>query len=212
MKTVDIGRISSIEPLIGTNEWYRATDYIHGDLYEAEELFRNGHSISCNRLYLIHYPDGTVYEPILPVAEHYLGYPVYDNGTVVLLSVDFSGGTIHILRFYPESKELVDVAKIPLSAVENCYNLILYTEPLSLMRQPNDNTFEIVWPERVRFSVEDNETLIFRDGDKLYFNIWYDDPVYHEETVIRDLYSGRVCDRFSGNIQILPNGEKWLVK
>lgn len=212
MKTVDIRGISNIEPLIGTNEWYWATDYIHGDLYEAEELFLSGHSVSSNRLYLIHYPDGTVYEPIPPVFGQYLGYPVYDNGSIDLLSVDFSGGTICILRFSPKTKKTLEVAQLPLSTVENCFNLILYTEPLSLIRQPNDNTVEIIWPERIRFTIEDNETLVFRDGDKLYFNIWYEDPVYRKETVIRNLSDGSVFDRFPGTIQIMPNGEKWLIK
>ena len=53
----------------GTSEWYWATDYIHGDLYEAEELFRQKNSVQSNRLYLIHYPDGMVYEPVLPVGD-----------------------------------------------------------------------------------------------------------------------------------------------
>ena len=33
----------------GIAEWYWATDYIHGDLYEAEELFRQGHLVRSNR-------------------------------------------------------------------------------------------------------------------------------------------------------------------
>ena len=38
----------------GTDEWYWSTDYVHGDLYEAEELFKMGHPAQSNRLYLIH--------------------------------------------------------------------------------------------------------------------------------------------------------------
>lgn len=71
----------------GTSEWYWATDYVHGDLYEAEELFRQKNSVQSNRLYLIHYPDGMVYEPVLPVDGQYLGYPVFDGESVVLLVV-----------------------------------------------------------------------------------------------------------------------------
>ena len=65
----------------GTSEWYWATDYVHGDLYEAEELFRQKNSVQSNSLYLIHYPDGMVYEPVLPVDGQYLGYPVFANMT-----------------------------------------------------------------------------------------------------------------------------------
>lgn len=55
MKTVDIHGMTNMELVQGgTDEWYWATDYIHGDLYEAEELFRQRHHVRSNRLYLIH--------------------------------------------------------------------------------------------------------------------------------------------------------------
>ena len=99
MKIIDIRGIPNMEPVRGgTDEWYWATDYIHGDLYEAEELFRDGHPVKSNRLYLIHYPDGAVYEPVPPVDGQYLGYPVYDGGTVALLAVNFAEQVIRILR------------------------------------------------------------------------------------------------------------------
>ena len=67
MKAIDIHGMTNMELVRGeTDEWYWATDYIHGDLYEAEELFRQGHPVRGNRLHLIHYPDGTVYEPVKP--------------------------------------------------------------------------------------------------------------------------------------------------
>ena len=65
MKAIDIHGMTNMELVRGeTDEWYWATDYIHVDLYEAEELFRQGHPVRSNRLYLIHYPDGTVYEAV----------------------------------------------------------------------------------------------------------------------------------------------------
>ena len=196
----------------GTDEWYWATDYIHGDLYEAEELFRQGHRVRSNRLYLIHYPDGAVYEPVPPVDGQYLGYPVYDNDYVVLLVVNFSESMIHILRFLPQQEKTQEVARLSLSTVGDCYNLILYTSPLSLTRQSNDGTFEIIWPEKVSFAIDDRETFNFREGDKLYFNIWYEDPYYREETLVRSLRDGTILERFPGDIRIMPNRERWLIK
>ena len=41
MRIVDIRGMTSMELVRGgTGEWYWVTDYIHGDLYEVEELFR----------------------------------------------------------------------------------------------------------------------------------------------------------------------------
>ena len=211
MNTIDLQGMTNMELVRGgTDEWYWSTDYIHGDLYEAEELFRMGHSVQSNRLYLIHYPDGTVYEPVPAVAGQYLGYPVYDDGAVALLAVNFPEGIIRILRFRPD--ELSEIARIPLSAVKDCYNLILHADPLTLTRSPVDGSFEIIWPEQVRFPIEERATLNYRDGDKLYFTVWCEDPDYREETVVRSLQDGTILDRFPGDISIMPNGEKWLVK
>lgn len=127
--------------------------------------------------------DGTVYEPVSPVDGQYLGYPVYDDGYVVLLVVNFSESMIHILRFLHQQEKTQEVARLSLSTVGDCYNFILYTSPLSLTRQSNDRTFEIIWPEKVCFAIDDRETFNFREGDKLYFNIWYKDPDYREETI-----------------------------
>jgi len=211
MKTIDLQGLTNMELVRGgTDEWYWSTDYIHGDLYEAEELFRMGHPVRSNRLYLIHYPDGTVYEPVPALAGQYLGYPVYDNGAVALLAVNFPKSIIRILRFQPG--ETTEIARIPLSAVPNCYNLMLHTDPLTLTRTPGDGTFELVWPEQIRFPIEERESLNFRAGDKLYFTMWYEDPDYREETVVRSVQDGTVLDRYPGDIRIMPNGEKWRIK
>ncbi len=213
MKVIDIHGMTNMELVRGgTNEWYWATDYIHGDLYESEELFRQGHSVRSNRLYLIHYPDGKVYEPVKPTDGQYLGTPIYDGSSVVLLAVSFSESVIRILRFLHQPEAVQEMAQLPLSAVKDCYNLLLHTSPLSLTRQPNDGTFEIIWPEQVRFAINDRETLNFRDGDKFYFNIWYEDPDYREETLVRSLPDGTILERLSGDIRIMPNRERWLIK
>lgn len=42
-KTIETDGITYIEPVPGaTSEWYYGMDYEHGDLYEAEELFKDG--------------------------------------------------------------------------------------------------------------------------------------------------------------------------
>lgn len=211
MKIIDLQGITNMELVRGgTNEWYWSTDYIHGDLYEAEKLFKIGHAVQSNRLYLIQYPDGIVYEPVPAVNGQYIGCPVYDNGAVALLVVNFAEGVIRILRFRPD--EIMEVAKIPLSIVTDCYNLMLHASPLTLTRQPNDNTMEIIWREQVHLDVGNRETLNFRDEDKLYFTVWYEDPDYREETIVRSILDGTILEKFPGDIRIMPEGEKWLIQ
>ena len=64
----------------------------------------------------------------------------------------------------------------------------------------------------MQVAIGEHETLSFRDGNKLYCTVWYEDPDYREETVVRSLNDGTVLDRFPGDIRIMPNGEKWLVR
>lgn len=147
-----------------------------------------------------------------PTDGQYLGTPVYDGSSVVLLVVSFNESMIRILRFLHQQAVIQEIAQLPLSAVKDCYNLMLHTSPVSLTRQPNDGIFEIIWPERVRFAINDRETLIFRDGDTLYFNMWHEAPDYWEETLVRSLHDGAILKRLSGDIRIMPNGERWLIK
>ena len=92
MKRIITNGIINLEPLKGSSEWYWGADYASNDLYEAEELFRSGHAIDKNRLVLIHRLEGTVYEPVYTKSGQYLGKPVYYNGQIVLLLVDFPVG------------------------------------------------------------------------------------------------------------------------
>lgn len=213
MKIIDLNGTSNLSPVRGgTDEWYWATDYTGGDLYEAEELFQMKHEVECNHLYLIHYPDGKTYQPVPRAKGRYFGEPVYDDGAISILMADFPAGMIYILRFEPESGDTSETARIPLSSVEDCYNLLLHTTPLTLTRQSGDDTFEIVWPERVKFPIGATESFNHRHKDRLYFTAWYEDPAYREETVVRALESGEVLEKFPGDIRIMPNGDKWLLK
>ena len=72
MKRIETQGIYCIEPLDGSREWYWGMDYTGGDLYEAEELFRQGHPVlalssveDCYNLMLKGSPP-MLLEPILP--------------------------------------------------------------------------------------------------------------------------------------------------
>ena len=211
MKQIITRRINHLDPLYGSNAWYWGTDYASGDLYEAEELFRSGRPIRQNRVILIHYPEGTVYEPIQPGPGQYLGQPVYHGGQVVLLLVDFPKAEIHIIGLEEAAGQTVPLAVLPLSIAEDCCNLMLQTSPLMLTRSANDSKIQILWPERREFAVEDNEYFAFLEGNKLYTSVWFEDPDYREEILVRDFDTGEVLERIPGNFCIMPDGQKWLL-
>ena len=186
-------------------------DYASGDLYEAEELFRSGHPIDKNRLVLVHCPEGTVYEPVRTKSGQYLGRPVYHDGQVVLLLVDFPQEEIHILIFRETDGTTEPLAVLPLSIVEDCYNLMLEASPLMLTRSAHDNKFQILWPERRDFAIEDHEIFEFLEGNRLYTSVWYEDPDYREELLVRDYDTGELLERIPGSLRQMPDGQKWLL-
>ena len=209
-KQIHTGGISWLEPLPGSEDWYWGTDYTSGDLYEAEELFRDGHRISQNRLIFIHRPDGKVVEPVLAREGQYFGRPAFDSGTPVILLADFPTEVIRLLRYDDADGTVTEIVRLPRAAVEDCYNLMPNHSPLCLTRQTAER-FQIIWPERADFAVHPAESFCFREEERLYFSRWYEDPDYREEVVVRRFPDGAILDQFRGSLNIMPDGQRWLL-
>ena len=207
MKCVRTGGITYLEPL--GDGWYWGTDHTSGDLYEAEELFRSGHRIRQNRLILAREPEGELWEPVPAREGQYFGRPALWDGAPVLLAADFPAGEIRLLAFREGAVQ--PVVTLPLSAVEDCYNLLPHTAPLMLTRQ-TAHRFQVIWPEKADFPIEGPETFCFRAGDRLYFSRWYEDPDYREEVVVRHMPDGAVLEQFRGSLQQMPGGRWWLLE
>ena len=218
MKTIDTKGITYIDLIpYGTEEWYYGISYEHGDLYEAEEVFKSGHDVEGRNLMLIHYPDGEVFRPVPKQAGVYPAEPIYFEGGIYILSVDFPRSLIQIQRLDCADKSLETVTELPLDSVKDCYNLSLAVAPVTLTRQRvGTNEFEIIWPERVSFEMGNHDGFFLRDGDKLYFSRWYEegdgaDYRYWEEIIIKNL-SGEITDVLPGDIRMMPNGELWHLR
>ena len=210
-KKIDTQGITYLELLSGSREWYWGTDYIHGDLYEAEELFRDGYPVSRNKLMFVHDPDGTVVQPVIAQKGQYLGRPICYDGRIAILMVDFPAGQIVVMQFDGALEHMIDLTELPLSAVKNCYNLMLETAPLMVTRQGNEDTFQILWPEQVSFEIGERESFWIRHGDKLYFSTWQEEPEYQEEVIVRKLETGEIIDRFPGSSMTMPDGRLWVL-
>ena len=130
---------------------------------------------------------------------------------MILLLVDFPKGEIRILIFRETDGTTEPLAVLPLSAVEDCYNLMLEASPLMLTRSAHDNQFQIIWPERRDFAIEDHEFFEFLEGNRLYTSVWYEDPDYREELLVRDYNTGKLLERIPGSLRSMPDGQNWLL-
>ena len=81
----------------------------------------------------------------------------------------------------------------------------------AMTRSAHDNQFQIIWPERRDFAIEDHEFFEFLEGNRLYTSVWYEDPDYREELLVRDYDTGELLERIPGSFRQMPNGQKWLL-
>lgn len=211
MKIIDTKGITYLEPLDGCTHWYWGSDYIHGDLYEAEELFKQKSNIKSNRLLFVRYPEGIVSEPIKPKDNQYFGVPIYFDNHIVILKVDFDLQLIEILNCDDNAHVVFTIASMPLDEVIDCYNLLLRTSPLMLTRHGNEGFFEIVYPYKAKIKISDNESFYFRKDDCLYFSAWYEDPDYHEQIIIRSVNDGNILQTLDGTLKVMPDGQMWCI-
>ena len=215
VKIIKTDGISYIEPVPGaTSVWYYGLDDGLGDLYEAEELFHQGRTIKGRKFCLVHFPDGQVFFPVPKKEGHYSEKPVFLEDGIFIVDVNFPKASIRIIRFDCKDYHTDIHAELPLSSVKDCYNLHLQITPLTLSRQcTGNNEFEILWPERISFSMEDHDSFFMRDGGRLFFNRWHEegdgaDYKYWEETIVRNL-NGDVIETIPGDVMQMPNGEIW---
>ena len=187
MNIIKIEGISELypEPIEGTSEWYYckgSKDYFC-DLYEAEEIVKSGKDFSGMTCHLIHYPEGTVYSPFKLQENRYIEGPVWDNGKLYFLSVDFNIQRIQIYSYLPNVEIIELIKELPLGIVKDCYNLMLKVSPITLTRDENEGILEIIWPNNREIQVGPTETLLFRDGDDLYLSEWHENPEYNENVI-----------------------------
>lgn len=213
---MDIIKIDGVEgcypeQIEGTSEWYfcKEGNETFCDLYEAEEIFRSGETFSGMNCHLIHFPDGKLHSPFSLRENVYIERPVWDNGNLFFLSVDFSQQEIQISCYFPNEQRLETIKELKLNVIKDCYNLMLKTSPLMLCRDANDGIYEIIWPENKKIEIGPTEGLLFREGEDLYFSEWHDTPNYHENVIIRNINTGKIKDKFEGYLCKLPNGIYW---
>ena len=211
LKEIRTDGIASLDYLDASDGWYWGSDFTYGDLYEAEELWQDHHTITKNRLIFVNAQDGFVHEPLKPKAGTYFGKPLYMNHRFYILLADFEGGKIRILETDENFLEISPVASIERSEIEDCYNLMLRKEPLMLTRSQSD-IFEIIWPVHRTYKVGNTEAFCFAKDDLLYFSRWFEDPDYREEVVIRKAEGGSIAEVIEGSLRMNEDGQIWILK
>lgn len=101
-----------------------------------------------------------------------------------MLLANFFKSSLHIFQYDICKDQVIETVSLLLAEVNDYYNLILKQSLLMLTRQGNDGKFQIIWPEKVEFDIDETEVFVFRKDSQLYFCRWYEDPDYREEIVV----------------------------
>ena len=203
------------ERIEGTSEWYccKIATNCFCDLYEAEEIVKNGNVYEGMNCVLIHYPDGQVYYPFVAKENVYVEAPTFCDGVLYFIVADFAEKQVQVVAFNTEDFEQKTVFELPLDEVPSCYNLRILVAPAMLFCESENNVMEALWPEKKKFKMKDREVFNFRDGDKVYFSEWFEDEEpdynYYEQVVVRDWETGEEIERFDGQMHRMPNGDIW---
>lgn len=88
---------------------------------------------------------------------------------------------------------------------------MLKIAPVMITRGGNDGYFEIIYPEKKIYNIEDREGFDFRHGDDMYFASWDENPEYEDFIVVRDYESGEVKSMEREIIFRMPNREMWKI-
>ena len=201
------------ERIEGTDEWYccKIAKNCFCDLYEAEEIVKAGQVYEGMTCVLIHYPDRNVYYPFVTKENVYVDAPVYWDGALYFLAVDFTAKKIEIVAFDTVMYEIETIVELSLDEVEDCYNLMLRVAPVLLVRDGNKDGLDVIYPEKKHFKMSKHEVFLFKDGEKMYFSEWQEDPEYRETVVVRDWNTGKEVERFDGQLWRMPNGDVWVM-
>lgn len=202
--------ISYLKKLEGSELFY-GIDHCGDDLYEAKELYDMGHHLDRNRLVFVTYPEGEVNEPLLCQHGQYFGDPVCDDGRIYILKADFADRKLIIYHSDLRFKEISEFIILDMEEDEDCYNMRLTGSPVSLIKTSKDHIFRIYWPLRSEFSIDPRESFDHRIDEYLIFSMWFEDPDYREEAVIRSYPDGEKLGSHKGSIMKTEDGQEWLI-
>lgn len=210
-----------IEKIIGQERYaFSTSDYV--EFYEMLEMANRG-GYQGNVIKFFDFETGNVYTPFEKKRNIIYGNPVYTDGYYYFLQGDYDKRILTLYRYIPDEileKEtelnIDDVNLYNLQIVGNKFHIISNGHIIS-----ESEKFECYYPEKISFSVGDNESAMFIEDDKIYFEKWieegWDDESncataqynYYHVVVVRD-FDGNVISEEVGNLYQSQDGNWWI--
>lgn len=195
-------------PAEGTDRWYVGFSYGCEPLApdEAAALHARGCLFPGTVPYFLRLADGALFSPFPQQTGVYYTRPVWDRDAFGILAADFCHARLLLYRC-PPGEEPALLADLPLGPAETLRNLRLYASPW--MIACGEENFQILWPQRQRFSLLLGETVLYREGELLFSRLPAESRHGPARIVTRSCLSGEILSCVPGSLCRMPNGELW---
>lgn len=164
-----------------------------------------------NQLIFFDFQTGQKFEPILRKQNHFFFSVIYQRGYFYFLHAQLDQDKLTLFKYLPGKKPKI-IYQISLTALHT-YNLSLVQDKAHVWIVSFDNNIDFYYPQKFSLKNEPDQSLLFIDNNKLYFeqdSDFYSDNEYEhipDRIIIKD-FSDHVLDNMQGNIILLSNG-KW---
>lgn len=196
--------------------WYFQNTEI-SDFYDLNMMKITG-DLKGSEIVFISYPEEKVIKPFEKEMGVYYNKPLYLEGKIYFIRVDFNDDKVEVLGLDPKSEKVEEIFSSSLKDVD-LYNLGLSKYPLMLLSQ-DDSELKVYYPESIIIKKDPTESFLYKLYDKYYFSSWGESGVlqngilgsdyeYFEDLVIKDK-DGNILSKERGSIEEVEDGIFWI--
>lgn len=186
------------------------------DFYDLIEQSKSG-GYQGSTIMFFDFESGEVYKPFLQKRNVVYSSPVYAAGVYYFLQGDYDEKKITLYSYV--LKDAVEKVTELSTQEVNLYNLRLIGDSVHIVSQ--DDNFECYYPEKLSFPIEGNESAVFMDDGRIYFEAWieegWDDErwcatdqyKYYNKVIVKD-YNGNTLSQDVGSLYQAADGTWWI--
>ncbi|WP_414053219.1 hypothetical protein ACMGE6_06675 [Macrococcus equi] len=191
----------------GIREWL--------DLNDAKEIFNNEGYFIGMTLRFFDFVSGETFEPFPVTRNIAYGNVVFHDELFYFLQADFGSNVINLISYYPDQETNV-VTTLDMNVMD-LDKLKIIGNGVHVVNQKED--FVCYYPESFALQLEDEETVVMMDEDKLYINQWIEEEIdtgdefpkynYYDKLVIKN-FEGESLSEEIGYLQQHKDGKWWI--
>lgn len=190
----------------------------NADFYDVADWKKQ--SYPGNQIYFYDFSHGAVYIPFEKKTNIMYGKPLYAKGRYYFLQADFNVRSIVLYSLDIDDQKLSKIINLKMADL-NLYNLQLMGTDVYIISQGDHGQFKCYYPMMLDIALQDNESVVFIDDDKIYLQAWIeegwdevnseptDNYCYYNRLIIKD-FTGQIIKEEPGTLIMDEDGQWWI--